>query len=116
MFGRLRDQNDLGSIIDLMSGVVGLISSIFIVVFSVVLWNTGLVGGLRRYGEGVRPPGYSRNFSYSSKMSDFEIFYCDIDFSLSIICIFPALGKGTTEYDRPEYDSQNKDNDGKDGH
>jgi putative ABC transport system permease protein len=48
---RLRDQNDLGSIIDLMSGVVGLISSVFIIVLSVVLWNTGLVGGLRRYGE-----------------------------------------------------------------
>jgi putative ABC transport system permease protein len=48
---RLRDQNDLGSLIDLMSGVVGIISSIFILVMSVVLWNAGLVGGLRRYGE-----------------------------------------------------------------
>jgi putative ABC transport system permease protein len=48
---RLRDQNDLGSIIDLMAGVVGIISFIFIVVLSVVLWNAGLVGGLRRYGE-----------------------------------------------------------------
>jgi putative ABC transport system permease protein len=48
---RLRDQNDLGTIIDLMSGVVGMISTIFIIVLSVVLWNSGLVGGLRRYGE-----------------------------------------------------------------
>jgi putative ABC transport system permease protein len=48
---RLRDQNDLGSLIDLMGGVVGIISFIFIVVMSVVLWNAGLVGGLRRYGE-----------------------------------------------------------------
>jgi putative ABC transport system permease protein len=48
---RLRDQNDLGGLIDLMSGVVGIISFIFILVMSVVLWNAGLVGGLRRYGE-----------------------------------------------------------------
>jgi putative ABC transport system permease protein len=48
---RLRDQNDLGSLIDLMSRVVGIISFIFILVMSVVLWNAGLVGGLRRYGE-----------------------------------------------------------------
>jgi putative ABC transport system permease protein len=48
---RLRDQNDLGGIIDLMAGVVGIISFVFILVLSVVLWNAGLVGGLRRYGE-----------------------------------------------------------------
>jgi putative ABC transport system permease protein len=48
---RLRDQNDLGTVIDLMSAVVGIISFIFILVMSVVLWNAGLVGGLRRYGE-----------------------------------------------------------------
>jgi putative ABC transport system permease protein len=48
---RLRDQNDLGSLIDLMAGVVGMVSFIFIIVMSVVLWNAGLVGGLRRYGE-----------------------------------------------------------------
>jgi putative ABC transport system permease protein len=48
---RLRDQNDLGSIIDMMSGVVGILSFVFILVLSIVLWNAGLVGGLRRYGE-----------------------------------------------------------------
>jgi putative ABC transport system permease protein len=48
---RLRDQNDLGGMIDLMAGVVGIISFVFILVLSVVLWNAGLVGGLRRYGE-----------------------------------------------------------------
>ncbi len=48
---RLRDQNDLGNLIDVMSGVVGIVSSIFILVLAVVLWNTSLVGGLRRYGE-----------------------------------------------------------------
>jgi putative ABC transport system permease protein len=48
---RLRDQNDLGTLIDLMSGVVGMISFIFILAMSVVLWNAALIGGLRRYGE-----------------------------------------------------------------
>jgi putative ABC transport system permease protein len=48
---RLRDQNDLGSLIDLMEGVVGIISFVFILIMSIVLWNAGLVGGLRRYGE-----------------------------------------------------------------
>lgn len=48
---RLRDQNDLGSMIDLMAGVVGIISFIFVLAMSVVLWNAGLIGGLRRYGE-----------------------------------------------------------------
>jgi putative ABC transport system permease protein len=48
---RLRDQNDLGTLIDLMNGVVGLISFIFILAMSVVLWNAALIGGLRRYGE-----------------------------------------------------------------
>jgi putative ABC transport system permease protein len=48
---RLRDQNDLGTLIDLMDGVVGLISFIFILAMSVVLWNAALIGGLRRYGE-----------------------------------------------------------------
>jgi putative ABC transport system permease protein len=48
---RLSDQNDLGSLISLMSGVVGIVSFVFILVMSVVLWNAGLVGGLRRYGE-----------------------------------------------------------------
>ncbi len=48
---RLRDQNDLGGIIDMMENVVSIISFIFILVLSVVLWNAGLIGGLRRYGE-----------------------------------------------------------------
>ena len=48
---RLRDQNDLGSIIDYMNKIMGFICFIFILIMSIVLWNTGLVGGLRRYGE-----------------------------------------------------------------
>jgi putative ABC transport system permease protein len=69
---RLRDQNDLGSLIDLMSGVVGIISFIFIIVLSVVLWNAGLVGGLRRYGEvGLRlAMGEGKGHIYRSMIAE----------------------------------------------
>ena len=69
---RLRDQNDLGSLIDYMSGIVGFISFIFILVMSVVLWNTGLVGGLRRYGEvGLRlAMGEEKGHIYRSMIAE----------------------------------------------
>lgn len=69
---RLRDQNDLGSLIDLMSGVVGFISIVFIIVMSVVLWNAGLVGGLRRYGEvGLRlAMGEEKGHIYRSMIAE----------------------------------------------
>ncbi len=51
----LRDQNGLGQLLDLMSMVIAIIVIGFIFVMSIVLWNTGLMSGLRRYGEvGVR--------------------------------------------------------------
>jgi putative ABC transport system permease protein len=69
---RLRDQNDLGGMIDLMAGVVGIISFIFILVLSVVLWNAGLVGGLRRYGEvGLRlAMGEEKGHIYRSMIAE----------------------------------------------
>jgi putative ABC transport system permease protein len=51
----LRDQNGLGQLLDLMSMEIAIIVIGFIFVMSIVLWNTGLMSGLRRYGEvGVR--------------------------------------------------------------
>ncbi|MBW2060104.1 MAG: FtsX-like permease family protein [Deltaproteobacteria bacterium] len=51
----LRDQNGLGELLDLMGIEVAIIVIGFIFVMSIVLWNTGLMSGLRRYGEvGVR--------------------------------------------------------------
>jgi putative ABC transport system permease protein len=51
----LRDQNGLGQLLDLMGIEVVIIVIGFIFVMSIVLWNTGLMSGLRRYGEvGVR--------------------------------------------------------------
>jgi putative ABC transport system permease protein len=51
----LRDQNGLGMLLDMAWMRATIIISVFIVVMSIVLWNTGLMSGIRRYGEfGVR--------------------------------------------------------------
>jgi putative ABC transport system permease protein len=51
----LKGQNDLGASLDLASSFMGAFVFIFIFAMSLVLWNTGLIGGLRRYKEfGIR--------------------------------------------------------------
>ncbi len=51
----LRDQNELGGLLDLFAAATGIIIGIFLFVMFIVLWNAGLMGSLRRYGEiGVR--------------------------------------------------------------
>lgn len=51
----LGQQNDLGTIMQLMDYFSSIGVGIFVFVMSIVLWNTGLMGNLRRYGEvGVR--------------------------------------------------------------
>jgi len=51
----LREQSDLAAMLDQFGAVEGAVLSIFILAMSLVLWNAGLIGSLRRYGEiGVR--------------------------------------------------------------
>lgn len=51
----LKQQNDLADLIDYMAGMIAIFISFFIFAMSIVLWNAGLIAGLRRYGEvGVR--------------------------------------------------------------
>jgi len=51
----LRDQNGLSSYLDMVDYFAGLFVAIFVFAMSMVLWNTGLLGGLRRYQEfGIR--------------------------------------------------------------
>ncbi|MFQ6616486.1 MAG: ABC transporter permease, partial [Fidelibacterota bacterium] len=53
--GRLKELSNLGEYLDLASNFAGIIVAVFVVVMSIVLWNAGLLGGLRRYGEvGIR--------------------------------------------------------------
>ena len=51
----LKGQNNLASIIDYANSMTSIFVFIFIIAMSLVLWNTGLLGGLRRYKEfGIR--------------------------------------------------------------
>jgi putative ABC transport system permease protein len=51
----LRDQPGMAMMFDRMGDVTGAILFVFILAMSLVMWNAGLVGTLRRYGEfGVR--------------------------------------------------------------
>lgn len=48
-------QSDIGQYFVMADGVLGAVIGIFLFIMSVVLWNTGIMGGIRRYGEmGVR--------------------------------------------------------------
>lgn len=52
---QLSDQNGLSEYLVLIDSMSGIMSFIFIFAMSIVLWNTGLLGGLRRYTEfGIR--------------------------------------------------------------
>jgi putative ABC transport system permease protein len=64
----LRDQNNLSAMVDYMDVIIGIGIFIFIMAMSIVLWNAGLLGGLRRYGEvGVRlAMGESKGHVYRS--------------------------------------------------
>ena len=51
----LREQNNLGEMLDYSNMMSGIFIIIFVFAMSIVLWNTGLLGGLRRYQEfGIR--------------------------------------------------------------
>ncbi|MFH1943925.1 MAG: FtsX-like permease family protein [bacterium] len=51
----LKNQNDLATYLDMVDYMVALLLTVFVFAMSIVLWNTGLIAGLRRYGEiGVR--------------------------------------------------------------
>ncbi|MDD4746003.1 MAG: FtsX-like permease family protein [Salinivirgaceae bacterium] len=51
----LGEQNAMGTYLSIIDSVSSMFVIIFILVMSIVLWNTGLIGGLRRYQEfGIR--------------------------------------------------------------
>ena len=47
----LRDSNQLASMVDFSNVAMGVMAGIFLVIVMIVLWNMGLMNGLRRYGE-----------------------------------------------------------------
>lgn len=48
---RLAEQNNMGFMIEYSGKIQGITVFVFILAMSVILWNAGLMGGLRRYGE-----------------------------------------------------------------
>jgi putative ABC transport system permease protein len=47
----LRDQNNMAVMVDFTSKMFSIMIAIFLSAMALVLWNAGLLGGLRRYGE-----------------------------------------------------------------
>jgi putative ABC transport system permease protein len=51
----LRDQDNMAMFVDMAGKMSLIVTLVFMIAMSLVLWNAGLLGGLRRYGEiGVR--------------------------------------------------------------
>lgn len=68
----LRELNNMSDMLDLMGAFGAVIISIFVIAMSVVLWNAGLLGGIRRYGEmGLRMAiGEHKSHIYRSLISE----------------------------------------------
>ena len=68
----LLDQGGLGEYMDMIKGRVGLVLFGFFFVMSLVLWNAGLMSGIRRYGEmGVRLAiGESKGHVYTTQLGE----------------------------------------------
>ena len=47
----LRDGNQMGTMVDMSNAMLAIMGSVFLIIVMVVLWNMGLMNGLRRYGE-----------------------------------------------------------------
>ena len=90
----LRDVNQMGTMVDYMSAASGLIVGVFLGISMIVLWNMGLMNGLRRYGEiGMRlAMGESKGQVYRSMIMESVL----IGFIGTIIGT--GLGIGLTYY------------------
>lgn len=68
----LREQDGLSELLDLFDTATAIIIGIFLFVMFVILWNAGLMGNLRRYGEiGVRLAiGEDKSHVYSTLLAE----------------------------------------------
>jgi putative ABC transport system permease protein len=68
----LGEQGSMGTYVKMTDSWSGYVSSIFILAMSLVLWNAGLLGGLRRYGEvGIRlAMGEEKGHVYRSMIAE----------------------------------------------
>ena len=90
----LRDSNQMGDIVDINNAAMAIILGIFLIIIMIVLWNMGLMNGLRRYGEiGMRLAiGESKGQVYRSMIMEAVI--------IGVIgtVIGTAMGLGITYY------------------
>lgn len=72
VMGTLKEQSGMADILDLVGSMYSVIIVFFIVVMSIVLWNAGLMGSLRRFGEiGVRlAMGETKGHVYRSMLGE----------------------------------------------
>ncbi|HTP80032.1 MAG TPA: FtsX-like permease family protein [Bacteroidota bacterium] len=72
VMGTLRDQSGLADYMDYIDVFSGVIMGVFLLAMSIVLWNAGLTGSLRRYGEiGLRlAVGEDRSHVYASMLAE----------------------------------------------
>jgi putative ABC transport system permease protein len=68
----LTDQNDLGTMLQYVEAMKAIVVFVFVLAMSIVLWNAGLLGGIRRYGEiGLRLAiGENKGRVYRSMISE----------------------------------------------
>jgi putative ABC transport system permease protein len=68
----LRNQSGLAEMLDYIGSMITVIVGIFIFAMSIVLWNAGLMGSIRRYGEiGIRLAiGEDRGHVYRSMLAE----------------------------------------------
>ena len=71
----LRDSNQMGTMVDFSKAAMAVIGGVFLIIVMVVLWNMGLMNGLRRYGEiGLRlAMGESKGKVYRSMIYEATI-------------------------------------------
>lgn len=74
----LMDQGGLGEMMNIMEIASSVVITIFVVAMSIVLWNAGLIGSMRRYGEiGVRLAiGEHKGHLYRSMIAESLIIGC----------------------------------------
>ena len=90
----LRDSNQMGTMVDYSTAAMAIMVGVFLLIVMIVLWNMGLMNGLRRYGEiGMRLAiGESKGQVYRSMVLEAVI----IGFIGTVIGT--AIGLGITYY------------------
>ena len=90
----LRDGNQMGTMVDISGAMMAIMGGIFLVIVMIVLWNMGLMNGLRRYGEiGLRlAMGESKGQVYRSMISEAVII------GLTVTVVGTGIGLAITYY------------------